>query len=168
MLEVAIIQQTRLFLGHPTLAITTVLATLLAGGGLGSGLAGRLVPQSERPPAWPALAVVVLALAWLLLWPLLGNAFLAATQPVRLLIAVLTLLPLALVMGMPFPLGLRAAGLHGQRPVALAWAVNGLMTVAGSVLAVTIAMLAGFSRVLLLGVLAYALAALLARGLRRP
>lgn len=165
--EVAVIQQTRLFLGHPTLAVTAVLATLLIGGGLGSAIAGRRWPARHRPPALPALAVALLALVWLLLWPVLSDQFLAAGRAPRVGLVILSLLPLALCMGMPFPLGLRAAGLHGQRPVALAWAVNGLMTVAGSVLAVTIAMLAGFSRVLLLGLLAYTLAALLARGLRR-
>ena len=40
----AIIQQVRLFLGHPTLAITTVLAILLVGGGIGSGLAYEELP----------------------------------------------------------------------------------------------------------------------------
>ncbi len=159
MLEIAIIQQTRLFLGHPTLAITTVLATLLVGGGLGSGLAGRLVSPSERPPSWPALAVVLLALAWLLLWPLLGDAFLAATQSVRVLVVILTLLPLALVMGMPFPLGLRAAGLSGERHVALAWAVNGVMSVVGSAAAIAAAMLWGFSTVLAVAIGAYVVAA---------
>jgi hypothetical protein len=63
---------------------------------------------------------------------------------------------------MPFPLGLQAVGHAGERHVALAWAVNGVMSVAGSAGAVTLAILAGFSRVLLLGLVAYALAALLA------
>ncbi|HSM55085.1 MAG TPA: hypothetical protein VK879_02930 [Candidatus Sulfomarinibacteraceae bacterium] len=174
-LEVAIIQQVRLFLGHPTWAVTTVLATLLIGGGLGSGLAGRLWPapasSGKRAPValppWPAVAVALLTLAWLLLWPALSNNLLGAARPWRVTVAVLSLLPLALAMGMPFPLGLRAVGgrspgYAGRRDVALAWAVNGVMTVAGSALAIAVAILAGFSRVLLLGLAAYVVAAVVA------
>ena len=53
-------------------------------------------------------------------------------------------------------------GRAGERHAALGWAVNGGMSVVGSAGAVTLDILAGFSRVLLLGLVAYALAALLA------
>jgi hypothetical protein len=61
-----------------------------------------------------------------------------------------------------FPLGLRLVGQFsdGDRHVALAWAVNGLLTVVGSVVTVALAMLVGFSTVLLVGVAAYTIAAL--------
>ena len=82
---------------------------------------------------------------------------------------VICLLPLALFLGMPFPLGLRSVGHGGERHVALAWAVNGVMTVVGSAGAVTLAIVAGFGRVLLAGVVAYALAAVCAHFvLREP
>lgn len=158
-LEVGIIQQTRLFLGHPTLTVTTILATLLVVGGLGSGAAGRLLPPSGRLPAWPALAVAGLAVAWTVLWPFLSQRFLAAERTLRVAVVIASVAPLAFFMGMPFPLGLRHVGRVGRRSVALAWAVNGVTTVAGSVLAITLAIVAGFSRVLVAGVLAYAIAA---------
>jgi hypothetical protein len=63
---------------------------------------------------------------------------------------------------MPFPLGLRAVGRAGDRHVALGWAVNGVTTVVGSVSAVTLAIISGFGSVLVLGGVAYALAAVLA------
>jgi hypothetical protein len=167
-IEVALIQQTRLFLGHPTLAITAVLATLFVGGGIGSGLAGRLTGSAEdHLLAWPSFLVVLLTLLWIGLWPRLNEQFLATEQTLRLTVVIASLLPLAFVMGMPFPLGLRAVGAAGDRHIALAWAVNGVMTVAGSAAAVTIAILAGFSRVLLLGAAAYLLVALVALVLAR-
>jgi hypothetical protein len=163
--EIAIIQQARLFLGHPTPAVTTVLAVLLLGGGLGSGWAGRWpdAAQSRRLPG-VLTAIVGLALLWLVGWPWLSEALVAAVAPLRLAAAGLALLPLALLLGIPFPLGLRRVGQFeaGGRHVALAWAVNGVLTVAGSVLAVTVAMVAGFGAVLLLGASSYALAAALA------
>ncbi|MDX1688079.1 MAG: hypothetical protein R3248_08860 [Candidatus Promineifilaceae bacterium] len=158
-LEVGFIQQSRLFLGHPTLTVTAVLATLLVVGGLGSGAAGRLLPPADRPPAWPILVVAVLAVAWILIWPSVSHRFLAAERGVRVAVVVASLAPIALFMGMPFPLALRHVGRAGRQAVALAWAVNGVTTVAGSVLAIAVAIVAGFSRVLLAGILAYAVAA---------
>ncbi len=167
LLEIAIMQQARLFLGHPTPAVTTVLAVLLLGGGLGSGWAGRW-PEELRARRLPVVlaAIVGLALLWLAGWPWLSDALVSATAPVRLAAAGLALLPLALLLGIPFPLGLSRVGQFpgGDRHVALAWAVNGGLTVVGSVLAVSVAMISGFSAVLLLGAAAYGLAAALAAG----
>ncbi len=160
MVEIGVIQQTRLFLGHPTTAITLVLATLLISGGLGSGLAGRWMRGLNRFSLWPLLAVIVVLALWLLFWPLLQDQFVGAALSRRGLVVILTLLPLGLVLGMPFPQGLRAVAAWGQQQVALAWAVNGVMSVAGSVLAVTLAILSGFSTVLMAGGVAYGVAAL--------
>lgn len=161
--EIGVIQQTRLFLGHPTLAVTTVVGTLLVGGGIGSLAAGRLVDDPDVP-IWPAAGVGGLLIIWVFLWPILSERFLAGSTSTRLLVASLSLLPVAFLMGMPFPLGLRALGRYARsdRHVALAWAVNGVMTVVGSVVAVALAIVAGFTWVLMLGLAAYVCAAALA------
>lgn len=169
-IEIALIQQTRLFLGHPTLAVTSVLAALLVGGGLGSGLAGRWFnPTHRRPLVWPIAGVVLLVGLWLLIWPWLNHTFSPQAALIRVLVVVISLTPLALVMGMPFPLGLRIVGQFesGDRHVALGWAVNGVMTVAGSAGAVAIAIIAGFSTVLWVGAGAYLVAAIFAFIFRR-
>jgi hypothetical protein len=76
----------------------------------------------------------------------------------RIGLVVAALLPLGLAMGMPFPLGLRAAAEWGRGQVPLAWSVNGVMSVVGSISAVTLAILLGYTSVLLAGGTAYALA----------
>jgi hypothetical protein len=162
--ETTVIQQTRLFLGHPTLAVTTVLAVMLVGGGLGSWMAGRWIDSAPgRVPVLPVVGVVVVLVFWLAIWGMIGERFQTAPQAIRIAMVVLTLLPLALLMGMPFPLGLRALSPAGERQIALAWGVNGVTTVFGSVGAIALAMVLGFTSVLIASALIYLLLALLTR-----
>lgn len=160
LVEIALVQQTRLFIGHPTLAITAVLGTLLIGGGVGSGLAGRLPDHHRRRlPFGPILAIVALLAAWILLWPGLSDLFMTGATPLRLLVVVLAVVPLGMLMGIPFPLGLQAVGRLGGKHVALAWAVNGILTVVGSIVAMALAIEIGFTAVLVAGGISYAVAA---------
>jgi hypothetical protein len=105
------------------------------------------------------LGVIMLLALWLLLWPRIQDQATGAQLSARILVVIACVAPLGLVMGMPFPLGLRAVAAWGRQQVALAWAVNGVLSVAGSVLAVTLATQLGFSAVLLAGGMAYGLAA---------
>ena len=158
-LEIYAIQQTRLFLGHPTIAITLVLVTFLVGGGIGSGLSQAISSGwIARRPQLVTAAIVMLAIIWAWLWSPLSDHFQAQGLVARGSIAALSLLPLALCMGVPFPQALTLVGNGGGRQVALAWSVNGLMTLVGSVAAVALSITVGFSAVLWLGAAAYALA----------
>lgn len=158
-IEIYAIQQTRLFLGHPTFAITLVLATFLVGGGLGSGLSHLAAPRLlAKHPQITTAAVAILSVLWALLWTPLSGQFIAAEPATRGLIALISLLPLALCMGLPFPQALKELGRAEGNQVAFAWCVNGLMTAVGSVAAVTLSIVAGFSAVLWLGGSAYLLA----------
>lgn len=158
-LEIYAIQQTRLFLGHPTIAITLVLVTFLVGGGVGSGLSQLAASELiERRPQLATAAVVILSIMWSWLWSPLSAYFLAEGLAARGLIAVLSLLPLALLMGLPFPQALKFVGIEGGNQVAVAWSINGLMTVVGSIAAVVLSVTVGFSAVLWLGAGAYAVA----------
>jgi hypothetical protein len=160
LVEIAFLQQVRLFLGHPTLAITVVLATLLIGGGVGSGLADYFVrPTWQALPILPALGTILVLGVWSFAWPWLSDRFLGLESGLRVLVVVLTLLPVSMLMGISFPLGLRAVERLGRRQVALAWSINGVMTVAGSILAMVSAVEFGYTMVLFAGGLAYALAA---------
>lgn len=158
-IEIYAIQQTRLFLGHPTFAITLALATFLVVGGLGSGLSHLATPRLlAKHPQIPTAAVAILVVVWALLWNPLSRQFIAAEPATRGLIAFVSLMPLALCMGLPFPQALKTVGRAEGNQVAFAWCVNGLMTVVGSVAAVTLSIAAGFNAVLWLGGSAYLLA----------
>jgi hypothetical protein len=93
---------------------------------------------------------------------------------VKLAMSALLLVPLALVMGMPFPTGLRAlservpSGGESRGTLEWAWAMNAAASVLGSVLAMIIAIYAGLSATLSAGALSYAVAAVAVASLRRP
>lgn len=70
----------------------------------------------------------------------------------------LAIAPLAFLMGMPFPTGLRLVAEESGRLVSWAWAVNGGASVFGSAATVLLSMSFGFSRAFLAGTLAYAVA----------
>ena len=63
---------------------------------------------------------------------------------IRCLVAVLALAPLAVLMGMPFPIGLRVAQRLGGVVVPWAWGVNATMTTLGAILCVLASMQWGF------------------------
>ncbi len=161
--EIAVIQQTRLFLGAPVYAVTVVLATILIGGGVGSLLSGMWIEQKPFEISLaPAAAVAVFVPVWMLVWNTTSAGLLGQQALVRFGTTIVMLLPLALLMGIPFPTGLRAIGQAPSVHIALAWAVNGVTTVIGSVAAVAVSILLGFHAVLWLGVGVYAIAAALA------
>jgi hypothetical protein len=87
------------------------------------------------------IPVLVLALG-----PLLdGLAAARLSNPAgRVAVTIGVLAPIGFALGMPFPLQLRALSEERAALVPWAWAVNGFASVVGSVLAVAIAMNAGF------------------------
>lgn len=157
LVEITLIQQTQRFLGHPTTAITAVLAILLLGAGLGSGLAGRWLQSGsdELLPRWPLVGILLWLALWLLFWPQLSLYFESYSLPWRIGTLICYLLPLAMLMGMPFALGLRAVHRLGTNQIALAWAANGVASVVGALIAITVAITWGYYVVALLGWLCY-------------
>ena len=72
--------------------------------------------------------------------------------------AVALLAPLAMAMGMPFAIGMRAAAARPGTPTAFLWGINGAASVCASVFGVVIAMIFGISAAFWAGGLAYAVA----------
>ncbi|MEJ5311634.1 MAG: hypothetical protein WHX52_17880 [Anaerolineae bacterium] len=153
LVEVPLLQRFILFLGHPAYAMTTVLFAILLFSGIGSAL-------SQHISARLALALLVgLIGGYAVGLPWLFARTLALPLGARMLVAALTLAPAGLLMGMPFPQGLRRLGELPTRPTLLvpwAWGINGALSVVASVLAALLALSSGFDVVLLCGALCYA------------
>jgi hypothetical protein len=162
MIEISQMERLIVFLGHPTYALTVVLFVLLLGSGLGSlttsGVADAAIARSG------ALRFGSLLLALMLFGfatPWVTETFRSAGTPVRVAASVAILFPIGFLMGMPFPLGLRAATAGGARDLTpWLWGVNGAMGVFASVLAIAVALSAGITTSFWVGFAAYGVAAL--------
>jgi spermidine synthase len=152
--EIVLIQRLNLYLGNPAFALTVVLFTMLASSGAGSLFAERFTDPRALSRIL-ATVVAGIALVWLTIDPFI-HLTLGASRGIRIILAVLYVAPVAFVMGMPFPTGLRLAGRESESLVPWAWAVNGATSVLGSVLAVVVSMTAGFSMSLVFAGIAYA------------
>ncbi len=158
LVEVALIQKLILYLGYPVLSLSVILFALLLGGSLGSLYSQRwattLLP---RRLLWAGGLAVVWGVILLVLIPGVMSATLRLGIEVRSLLTMVMLLPLAGCFGVMFPSGLRLLALRGAGAVPWMWGVNGLTSVAGSVLAMILAKFWGFTGVLLLGLGLYVL-----------
>ena len=141
-------------------AVAAVLTALLIGSGIGSLWSDRLGVGT----GWIAAAVLAAALA---MFGLVGLALVHVLQPAPLAVRVGTVLialaPVAVLMGIPFPLGLRRLAGTGTGRVAWAWAANGFASVVAAPIAALIALDWGSPFVLGVAALTYAGAATIYR-----
>jgi hypothetical protein len=152
LVEIPLIQQFTLLLDRPTAALAVVLFTLLLASGVGSWL-------SDKLPLKGSLAVLVaLVLLLALALPALMRMGLSWPLEARIMLAILSLTPLGMLMGVPFASGLRHVS---ALQIPWAWAVNGALSGVGGVVAAMLTLDLGFRIALAIGALAY-LGALLA------
>jgi hypothetical protein len=151
--ELALLQNLTLLVGHPIYTLSVLLFTLLAFGGIGSAL-------SMRFPMWMAcVAVAIIGAIEALALPKLVPALLWLPLWGRIGVAIVLIAPLGLAMGMPFPSGLRRTGGEGLPAPPFYWGLNGIMSVIGSVTTVFVALMAGFQAAMLMGSACYLIAA---------
>ena len=158
LIQLGLHQRLILILGHPTLALSVVLASMLLGSGAGSVASGRLFPDGKFLPAWLAiLGVLVLLVAMVSPISALGSI---ASPAGRAIGAGLITGTVGFVLGFAFPLGVRLVGPTGEWAVQKVWAVNGAASIAGSAAAAVIGVGFGCRAVLIAGLLFYAVVAL--------
>jgi SAM-dependent methyltransferase len=153
-LEIALMQRFIVFLGNPTYALSVILFSLLASSGLGSALSRRLTR------GWVLWLIPLAVVGYLLGLGRAIDALLGLSTPLRILFAVVAMTPLGLLLGMAFPLGIRALSHRDPGVVPWAFAVNACFTVLGSAGAVVLALLFGFAATFLAAAGVYLVAAL--------
>jgi hypothetical protein len=157
--EVAMIQKFILFLGHPVYSLAVVLFSLLIFSAAGSYLTGRFDRERLSSTTVKLLvAVVALVVIYILALPPIFYGLVHLPLAARIVIAVVLMAPLAIVMGMPMPAGIKMMARSAPELIPWAWGVNGATSVMGSVAALVIAILTGFNQALVAGSALYVLA----------
>jgi hypothetical protein len=156
LIEVVVIQKFTLFLGKPAYAFQVVLFSMLIFSGLGSFITAFFNRKNLQVLALKVLAGITLAtLIYVYLLPSAIYAFIPRPVLEKVFITIGMLAPLALLMGMPFPLGLRIVGSLSEKDVIWMYGLNGSGSVVGGIIGMIIAFSYGFTYSLAFGVGVY-------------
>jgi len=156
--EIAALLRLQSFLGKPIYGLSVGLFAFLLASGFGSNFTNRLRDAVlER-----SVSIVVVMIVGVGLSFVAGSAPLFAltlSQPlaIRIAIAVVAVFPLAFLMGMLFPIGVRLIARDSEDLIPWAWATNGCFSVVGIFGTRITALLFGFSRALFVGLVVYLL-----------
>ncbi|MDH4233219.1 MAG: hypothetical protein OEW04_14470, partial [Nitrospirota bacterium] len=154
-IEISFIQKMILALENPPYAAAAVLSSILISSGIGSLLSQHL-KLFRKPSVILFLSLTVLTYSLFL--PLAIDKIAPFPLQTKILIVFFMLMPAGILMGVPFPLGISFLG--RIRPDVIPWAlaVNGCFSVLSPILAVMLAITAGFKIVILVGMTLYILA----------
>jgi hypothetical protein len=163
-IEISLIQKVILPLENPPYAIATVLSSILISSGIGSLLSYKV--KGLRSPV-VSIAISLLIFAYSMFLPTISDAISPYSILVKIFIVFFIFLPVGLLMGIPFPTGLRILGEKNESLIPWAWAINGCFSVLAPILTIMLAMVIGFKIVLWLGALAYGMAFITLRNFLR-
>jgi hypothetical protein len=153
--EIALLQKFTIFLGGPAYSMSVTLFTILLSSGIGSFMSRNL---SQRPFTLLAsvipLLMIMIVLQALFLDKIIAN-LMGLAPLMRGLAAVLLIAPLGLLMGMPFPAGLRYVDTFRSELNPWAWGINACATVLGSTVCILISSVLGFNAALIIGAVIY-------------
>jgi hypothetical protein len=160
LVQVALIQKFVLLLGHPTYALTVIVFSMLVASGAGSYLSGRVVAGDDTRLVYVLAAVALLVGILAFVSTPLVTAAAGWPLAAKLFLTTLAVAPAALLMGMPFPSGLRRLEKRHAPSVRWAWSLNAAASVLGSASAIFLAIYIGLRSTLLVGAALYVCALL--------
>ena len=148
--EMPLLQCFILYVGQPAYAFATAVSALLLASGLGSRYLSMRIPAMLG-----MVALVGLGLAYPALLSLAFGATIGLPLAARAMLGGLALIPLGMLMGLPFPQGLAHVRVRARHLLPWVWAVNGSISVISAVLAPMLAIDLGFRAVMFAGAAAY-------------
>ncbi len=155
LIEVSFAQKFILFLGSPTLAISTALFSLLLSMGIGGILSKKLKQPARLVPKISLIGGIIM-LSYIFVLPFIFDFMLGLDLNIRVLVTLAVTFPGGFALGTLYPLGIRIVDRYfDSNDISWMWGINGLFSLLGSTLAVVIAISFGFSAALLLGGILY-------------
>jgi len=156
-LEVSLFQKLILYLGSPTVSLSVLLASILVGMGIGSYFGGKIYtgnPQ-KRLVVISFIIVIVGAMLFLSFQPIL-NELMSYSQIYCSIVCFIMMIPFGFLLGIPFPSAIQLLKQDNmEKYIPWMYGVNGIMSVFGSVIAVIISMVWGFTPTFFVGISIY-------------
>ncbi len=164
LVEISFFQKLTLYLGSPTISLAVLLSSLLVGMGAGSFVSRKFYPYRLRKRLKVfSLGVFSLVILLFFVHSVILNNLLGSSIFVRSFVTSLLLLPLGFVLGVPFPTAITLLKkMNMEHSIPWMYGINGTMSVLGSVLAVALSLVSGFSTALLIGAFCYLIIVFLA------
>lgn len=145
--EISLIQKMMLSFETPQHAMSSVLVAVLACSGAGAFFRQRHASLG-RPVIPMLLSLIIVLYAFSL--PAAVKFLSSVAISYRYPLLVVMIMPMAVLMGSPFPTGIELLAKKYPGLVPLAWAINGCFSVLGPVIAFMTAISSGFSTVMMI------------------
>ena len=146
-LEVSLFQKLVLYLGSPAVSLSILLSSLLTGMGTGSFWGKNIYETNIAKRLYIiSLLIVISGILFFTLYPFILTKCLIYSLLVRCTVCFFMILPFGFLLGIPFPSCIQLLKQENmERYIPWMYGVNGAMAVLGSVLAVILSMLFGFT-----------------------
>jgi SAM-dependent methyltransferase len=141
LIEIAMMQQLSIFLGHPIYSLVVVLGGLILSTGIGSLVSDRLRLGSRLASLVPAIAVTLIIVLYSAAVIPVIHRFTAEVLWHRAALSLILTMPCGFLMGFCFPVGLRwMSFIKQEHNLPWMWALNGAAATLGSFVAIVISM----------------------------
>jgi hypothetical protein len=130
LVEIAMMQQLSIFLGHPIYSLVVVLAGLIFSAGVGSLASGEIEFSSNLATRVPAVLSAVMVVGYSVAALPVVHGFTAGALWERVALSLALVFPSGMAMGFCFPVGLRWMRTLGQEEtLPWMWSLNGAASV---------------------------------------
>jgi len=156
-LEISLFQKMILYLGSPTISLSILLSSLLIGMGIGSNY-GNFISRENHKNRLLIISLLITAagIIFFFIYPYVLNIVLKESLIYRGIISFILILPFGFLLGVPFPTALHLLrSENNENLIPWMYGINGTMSVLGSVLAVIISIMYGFTVSFFVGLFFY-------------
>jgi len=155
-IEIAVLLKLQLYLGKPIYGLSVGLFSFLFFSGLGAHFTNRFHYETVARSLYKATGVLMAA--GLLIYSFGSDLYLNTIHlPIqaRMVIAAASIFPMAFVMGIFFPVGIKLVSEKNRDLIPWVWAINGCFSVIGIFGTRIVALFLGFGQSILMGLLLY-------------
>ncbi len=156
-IEIVMIQKFILFLSHPIYSVSLVISSILFFAGVGSYFSSKFLESPKQRLRIIVGAIIMAAFIYSFFLPHIFQSLIHLSITVKYVLSFFIIAPLAFLMGMPFPIGLKQLSYELESLIPWAWGINGFLSVISAVLAPLLAIEFGFKIVIIFAGIAYLL-----------